>query len=86
MITGSQDQILRTWDLETGAVSTKMVGHQEIVRAFAVSRDGQFKASGGWSGELIAWQGETRKLLHRTIGATNPERVLLWTSLPIEQY
>jgi hypothetical protein len=38
--------------------------------------DGQFITSGGWSGEHIAWQGETGKLLCWTIGATNPERVL----------
>lgn len=50
---GSRDNTLRIWDLDTGAMWTKMVVHQEMMRAFSVSRDGQFLAGGDWSGELI---------------------------------
>ncbi|KAG2339547.1 hypothetical protein BDR05DRAFT_991937 [Suillus weaverae] len=75
MITGSRDKTLRLWDLETGVILKKMVGHHEMVRTFAISRDGQFIASGGWSGELIAWHGETGKPL-QAIGTAHPERIL----------
>jgi len=37
----------------------KMEGHQYGVLALSVSRDGQLIASGDFSGELIAWNGDT---------------------------
>ncbi|KAG2741448.1 WD40 repeat-like protein [Suillus brevipes Sb2] len=58
MVTGSNDNTLRLWDLETGVVLKKMEGHSSGVRALAISRAGQIIASGDWSGEVIAWHGE----------------------------
>lgn len=59
MITGSKDKTLRLWDLKTGVVLKKMVGHSNGVRALAVSLDGQLLASGDGSGEVITWDRES---------------------------
>ncbi|KIK41304.1 hypothetical protein CY34DRAFT_218665 [Suillus luteus UH-Slu-Lm8-n1] len=69
MISGSDDQILRIWDLETGVVLKKMEGHRNEVWALAVSRDGQIIASGDRDGELIVWHGETGESLTQPIKA-----------------
>jgi len=59
MITGSNDYMLRLWDLETGIVWKKMEGHRSVVQRLAISRDGQIIASGDGEGEIIGWHGET---------------------------
>jgi WD40 repeat protein len=69
MVTGSYDQTLRIWDLETGVVLKKMEGHSQGVTALAVSRDGQIIASGDDGGEVIAWHGETGEPLTKPIKA-----------------
>ncbi|KAG2337096.1 hypothetical protein BDR05DRAFT_970635 [Suillus weaverae] len=53
MVTASKT--LRLWDLEDGVVLKIMEGHRSYVRSVAISRDGQFIASGDLGGELIAW-------------------------------
>jgi WD40 repeat protein len=69
MVTGSFDETLRLWDLETGIVLKKMEGHNARVWALAVSRDGQIIASGDENGEFIAWHGETGGSLTEPIKA-----------------
>ncbi|KAG2046113.1 WD40 repeat-like protein [Suillus hirtellus] len=55
MVTASYDKTLRLWDLENGVVLKIMEGHHWGIRVAAVSRDGQFIASGDFGGELITW-------------------------------
>ncbi|KAG2054937.1 WD40 repeat-like protein [Suillus hirtellus] len=62
MVTGSYDGMLRLWDLKTGVMLKMMEGHRSRVRALAVSRDGQWIASGDESGELTTWHGNTGEL------------------------
>jgi len=62
MVTASYDKTLRLWDLEDGIELKKMKGHHLGVRSVAVSRDGQFIASGGDGGGLIAWNGDGESL------------------------
>ncbi|KAG2048147.1 WD40 repeat-like protein [Suillus hirtellus] len=69
MITGSDDNTLRLWDLETGVVLKKMEGHSNWVMALAVSRNGQIIASGDSGGEVIAWHGETGESITQPIKA-----------------
>ncbi|KAG2740773.1 WD40 repeat-like protein [Suillus brevipes Sb2] len=69
MVTGSYDQTLRIWDLETGVVLKKMEGHSQGVTALAVSRDGQIIASGDDGGEVITWHGESGEPLTKPIKA-----------------
>jgi len=69
MVTGSFDNTLRLWDLETGIVLKKMEGHNAPVSALAVSRDGQIIVSGDENEEFIAWHGETGGSLTEPIKA-----------------
>jgi WD40 repeat protein len=62
MVTASYDRTLRLWDLEGGVVLKIMEGHRFPARRVAVSRDGQFIASGDDGGELIAWNREGEPL------------------------
>ncbi|KAG2345791.1 hypothetical protein BDR05DRAFT_960065 [Suillus weaverae] len=73
MVTGSEDNTVRLWDLETGVVLKKMEGHSSVVRALAVSRDGRMIASGDENGEIIAWHGETGESLTQPIEAHSKE-------------
>jgi WD40 repeat protein len=54
MVTGSLDNTLRVWDLKTGIVLKKMVGHRGGVWGLAISRDGKLIASGDNNGDLFA--------------------------------
>ncbi|KIK48214.1 hypothetical protein CY34DRAFT_58269, partial [Suillus luteus UH-Slu-Lm8-n1] len=63
IVTGSDDKMLRLWDLKTGTMLKKMEGHQTSVNALAVARNGTLIASGDESGEVIAWHGETGESL-----------------------
>ncbi|KAG2134884.1 uncharacterized protein EDB93DRAFT_1331178 [Suillus bovinus] len=64
MVTGSEDKMLRLWNLETGLVLKNMEGHLGCVRSLAVSRNGQLIASGD-TYEVIIWHGETGELFTR---------------------
>ncbi|KAG2745740.1 WD40 repeat-like protein [Suillus brevipes Sb2] len=68
MVTGSWDETLRIWDLETGVVLKKMEGHSSKVWALAVSPDGQIIA-GSDGGEIFAWHGENGESLTQPIEA-----------------
>jgi WD40 repeat protein len=61
--TSSRDETICLWDLKDGVVLKKMDGNCRGVRALAVSRDGQFIASGDDDGKLIVWHGDTGKSL-----------------------
>lgn len=69
MVTGSQDKSLRLWDLKEGVLLKKMERHHGHVWALVVSRHGKLIASGGESGELIAWDGDTGEPLTQVIKA-----------------
>ncbi|KAG2153472.1 uncharacterized protein EDB93DRAFT_1248737 [Suillus bovinus] len=56
MATASFDKTLRLWDLEGGGVSKTIEGHRFGIKTAAVSRDGQFIASGD---EAELWNTKT---------------------------
>jgi WD40 repeat protein len=62
MVTASYDTTLRLWDLENGVELKKMEGHHFGIQSVAVSRDGQFIASGDNGGALIAWNRDGKSL------------------------
>jgi WD40 repeat protein len=67
IVTGSQDKILRLWDLKEGVMLKQMERHSSYVWALAVSHHGKLIASGGENGELVAWDGDTGKPLTQII-------------------
>src|SRR5688572_16865491 len=47
LVSGSNDNTIRLWDMATGSVLRTLVGHEKPVLAVAVSGDGRWIASGG---------------------------------------
>jgi WD40 repeat protein len=55
LATGSRDHIIRLWDLGTGKVTGRFVGHQDRVMALALTPDGKTLASGSWDRTVRLW-------------------------------
>lgn len=47
LVSGSQDQSVKIWDVNTGKILKSLSGHTESVLAVAFNRDGSAIASGG---------------------------------------
>lgn len=60
---GSDDQTVKIWDLETGKCRTTLVGHRDIVRSVAITPDGKRILSGSNDQSVRVWDaGSGRKL------------------------
>ena len=58
---GSGDQSIRLWDVETGRLQTVLKGHTAAVRTLAFSPKGNFLASGGSDKTTRIWDVQTGK-------------------------
>ena len=58
VVSGSEDQTVRVWDVETGECLKVMEGHTKMVSSVAVSRDGK-RVSGSWDKTVRVWDVET---------------------------
>ncbi|NJR75012.1 MAG: protein kinase [Scytonema sp. CRU_2_7] len=69
---GSNDNTIKLWRLETGKLLRTLggwfSGHSSIVHTVAFSPDGQTLASGGTDGMVKLWQMRTGQLLHTLTG------------------
>ena len=54
-ISGSDDNTLKVWSLDTGEEVTTLKGHTDWVRSVAVTPDGQFAISGSYDNTLKVW-------------------------------
>jgi len=66
VISGSDDNTLRVWDLATGETKTTLRGHSSSVFAVAVTSDGRYVVSGSNDHMLRVWDlatGETKTTL-----------------------
>jgi len=63
VISGSWDNTLKVWDLETGKELFPLRGHTRPVTSVAVTPDGKLAISGSWDKTLRVWDLETRKEL-----------------------
>jgi WD40 repeat protein len=58
-ISGSADETLKVWDLETGVEVRTLKGHTARVYAVTVTPDSRFIISGSWDNTLKVWDLET---------------------------
>ena len=54
-ITGSQDGMVRAWELESGKALEALNGHQGRIEAAAISSDGSLAVTGGGDGMVRVW-------------------------------
>ena len=71
LASGSGDNTLRLWDVNTGTEIKKLIGHTESVYSVAFSPDGQTLASGSWDDTLRLWDVNTGTEIKKLIGHTD---------------
>jgi len=69
-ISGSLDNTLRVWDIESGEEIQRLVGHTSSVDAVAVTPDGKHAISGSWDNTLMVWDIESGEEIQRLVGHT----------------
>lgn len=71
LASGSQDQTIKIWDVQTGVLLRTLQGHTNWVRAVDYSSDGTLLASGSGDGTVKLWEADTGRLLKTWQGYTN---------------
>jgi WD40 repeat protein len=62
-VSGSEDNALKVWELETGREIRTLEGHIGAVRSVCLTPDGRRVVSGSDDGTLKVWDLETGKLI-----------------------
>jgi WD40 repeat protein len=78
LLTTSQDQIVRVWDVATGTRLHDLVGHGNIVFCAVYSPDGKRIASGGRDDNVRIWDAETFEPVARLGGHEDYIYSLAW--------
>ena len=60
LASGSRDNTIKIWDIETGTKIKELNGHGNWVNTVAFSHDGQTLASGSWDNSIKIWKLEDR--------------------------
>jgi WD40 repeat protein len=71
VLTGSDDQTLKLWDVSTGEEIRSFTGHTSLVSSVTFSPDGRYALSGSWDQTLKLWDVETGKEIKTFIGHMN---------------
>jgi WD40 repeat protein len=68
LASGSYDNTIRVWDVETGREVKKLEGHSGLVTIFAVLEGGKKLASGSSDGTIRVWDVETGRKVKKLAG------------------
>jgi hypothetical protein len=68
VISGSRDNTVKVWNLETGKEQFTLTGHSGSVQAVAVTADGTRVISGSWDNTVKVWNLETGEEIATFIG------------------
>jgi WD40 repeat protein len=71
VISAGNDAVLFFWDVGTGILVDRLVGHKTVIMGLTLSPDGHFVVSLGADQEIIVWDVELRKLLRRAAYSGN---------------
>ncbi|MEH2178423.1 WD40 repeat domain-containing protein [Nostoc sp.] len=80
LVSGSWDQTIKVWQLETGKLLHTLKGHRDRVYAIALSPDGQIIASGSADKTIKLWHLQTGELLGTFTGHGNIVTALAFTA------
>ncbi|HCQ21371.1 MAG: WD40 repeat domain-containing protein [Aphanizomenon sp.] len=80
LISGSQDQTIRVWNLATGELIHILKGHQDSVNAVVLSPDEQIIASASADKTIKLWHLQSGELLGTFTGHTNAVTTLSFTT------
>lgn len=59
LVTGSMDQSLKIWQVDSGFLTQILVGHDDVVTCCCVSEDGKVVVSGGQDKHIYIWDVQT---------------------------
>ena len=68
IISGSWDNTLRIWDLDTGQCLRVLEGHKQNIHSLVISRDGRFAVSGSEDKTIKVWDLPAGRCLHTLQG------------------
>ncbi|MFN6538102.1 MAG: WD40 repeat domain-containing protein [Nostoc sp. EkiNYC01] len=80
LVSGSWDQTIKIWQLETGELLHTLKGHRDRVYAIALSPDEQIIASGSADRTIKLWHLQTGELLGTFTGHTHIVTALAFTA------
>ena len=64
MVSSSDDQTVKVWDLESGQLLHTLLGHFDAVASCAITPDGRRVVSASWDHTLKLWDLESGQHLH----------------------
>ena len=73
LATGSKDNTIRLWNLNTGENVAVLTGHQDNITVLHITSDGETLISGSGDGTLKIWRWDLSRLCNITISMINKE-------------
>jgi WD40 repeat protein len=80
LVSGSRDQTIKIWQLETGELIRTLKGHRDEVCTITLSPDEQIIASGSTDKTIKLWHLETGELLSTFTGHTDTVTAVVFTA------
>ncbi|MGJ3237602.1 MAG: TIR domain-containing protein [Anaerolineae bacterium] len=76
ILSGSDDQQIILWDVESGEVVRTYSGHRDAVWSLSFNTDGTQFLSGSRDTDVIQWETESAEIIQRLVGHTSGVRAL----------